>query len=135
MPTPEEIAASQAIWAAWEAAGRPFPIPDVPEYLSMADLAAKYGTYPTVGGPVPILPGHVKVTDFVCPVTGEAAEGYLEYGGVLVSSKLAGAIANPEHPKFDDAIKERAARSAAFRERRRELEAELDALMAEEVAG
>lgn len=131
MATPEEIASSQAVWAAWEKAGRPFPIPAVPEYLTLAQVATRYGTYPTAGGDVPILPGHVVVTDFVCPACGEPAGGFLEYSGVLVCSKLCGALAAPDHPKFDDAIKARAASAAAFRARRRELEAELAALREE----
>lgn len=136
MPTADEIKASRDTWAAWEKAGRPFPIPTVPEYLSMKELAAKYGTYlaATANVSVPILPGHVVVTDFVCPACQEPAGGYLEYDGVLVCSRLCGAIAAPDHPKFDDAIKERAARAADFRTRRKAIEAELEALRQEEQA-
>jgi hypothetical protein len=131
--TAAEIEASQAAWRAWEAAGRPFPIPEVPEYLTLAELAARYGTYTAAGGQaVPVLPGHVRVIDFVCPGCGEPAGGYVEYGGVLVCSRLCGALVAPEHPRFSAAFKERAARAAAARARRRELEAELAALQEEE---
>lgn len=128
-----EIAEARAAWAAWEAAGKPYPVPAVREPLTLAEAAAKYGTYPTERGPVPILHAHVRLLDFACQHCGEPAESVLEYGGFLACSRECGALGNPEHDSTwsDPAKVARAERALAMRSRRTALAAELAAVEAE----
>jgi hypothetical protein len=128
----EEITASKAAWADWEKRGRALPLPDVPEYLSLQELAGRYGEYVASDGTkIPVLPGHVRVIDFVCPVCHEQSAGFLEYSGKMVCSKECAAIwsmSNESIRRFSDEFIKRAVSAREARERIKYLERELEQL-------
>lgn len=126
-----EIERSRAVWEDWRARGQPFPMPDVREYLTLAECAARYGSYATARGPVPIVPGHVALVDFACQHCGAPSQGCLEYDGTLVCSRECAALARPDLGRFSDAFRAQAAARLAQRERVRALAAELERLQAE----
>ncbi len=131
--TDDEIKASKEAWAKWEKAGRPYPMPETRELLTMEEAAAKYGAYPTARGDVPIIPSHAFVTDFRCQHCGDEARGFLEYGGALVCCIDCGYLANPDHPSTcnDPAEQERIKARFAARAEIAELEAKIAAKRAE----
>lgn len=129
---------ARAIWAEWEANGSPSPPPPVRLPLTLAECAARFGTYEAVGPdgePVaaPVVHGFVELVDCLCPRTGAACPNGstgLEYGGRQYCNRDCAALDQPDHPRLANHA-ERAAERMAAADRAVHLREQLAAIEAE----